>query len=128
MEWLFLWLICGIASAVIASNKGRSGLGWFLLGMLMGPFGLMVALLPSREDQAQREVRMTGQAGDYRKCPYCAEAIRVEAVKCRYCQSEIAPLTPRLPWIEDQHVTFDCPQCGITIYQRVARCMFCDAP
>ncbi|PFG11278.1 zinc ribbon domain-containing protein [Marinobacter sp. LV10MA510-1] len=27
-----------------------------------------------------------------RKCPYCAEAIKIEAVKCKHCGSEIDPL------------------------------------
>ena len=33
-------------------------------------------------------------------------------------------LTPPRP-ANNMFVTFDCPQCGNTIYQRVAQCMFC---
>src|SRR5919204_711080 len=91
MEEALIGLSCGIASAVIASSKGRSAGAWFLLGLLLGPFGLIVAALPSRAGQAQREARRTSQSGDYRTCPYCAEAIRTAAVKCRYCQSDVTP-------------------------------------
>ena len=30
-------------------------------------------------------------AGDYRACPFCCELIRVDAIKCRHCASEIDP-------------------------------------
>lgn len=46
---LISWLLVGLASAIIANSKGRSGCGWFLLGFLLGPFGLLVALLPNVE-------------------------------------------------------------------------------
>jgi len=43
MEILLIWLLFGIVSAVVASNKGRSGCGWFALGVLLGPFGFILA-------------------------------------------------------------------------------------
>ena len=35
-----------------------------------------------------------------RKCPYCAEEIRVEAIRCPYCRSRIAALDPAR-WYRD---------------------------
>ena len=42
-----IWLVLGILGAWIATTKGRSGCGWFLLCVLLGPIGLiLVAILP----------------------------------------------------------------------------------
>lgn len=42
-----LWILFPIFSALIASSKGRSGGNWFFIGLLFGPFGLLVGLMPA---------------------------------------------------------------------------------
>lgn len=87
MEFLLVWLLFGIASAVVASNKGKEGCAWFILGCLLGPFGLILALV-SKPDQR----RLDNQAistGLSQKCPECAELVRAEARKCRFCGAEL---------------------------------------
>ncbi len=42
MAWRALWLICGVGSAWLASTKGRSVAVWLLLGLLLGPLGLLL--------------------------------------------------------------------------------------
>ncbi len=49
MGILLVWAFCAFIAAAIAGNKGRSRPGWFLLGLLFGPFSWVVALLPPAE-------------------------------------------------------------------------------
>jgi len=74
-----LWvitLIFGVLASVIAHGKGRNSLGWFIAGMFIGPFALVVALLPP----VVRE-------GMFASCPACREVIRADAAACRYCHA-----------------------------------------
>ena len=41
MEIAIFCLFCGIATAVIATTKNRSGWKWLLVGVLLGPFALL---------------------------------------------------------------------------------------
>ena len=125
----FIWFCCAIVSAVIAATKGRSTLGWFFLGLPTGPFGsLVVALLPSMAQVHKEQAQILGESGEFRKCPFCAEVIRKEADKCRYCGSDIsASSRAGMP----TKITCPNPACGqiITIKNAQAgpnmQCPFC---
>lgn len=51
MGYIILWFLFAIFSAIIASNKGRSVVGWFLVGFVFGPFGLVVGFLSALNEK-----------------------------------------------------------------------------
>ena len=55
VEILVLWLICAVVTAVIANSKGRSGAGWFCVGLLIGIFGIVLAACLPAIDQRPEE-------------------------------------------------------------------------
>lgn len=84
---LLIWLLFGVVTAVVASNKGRSGCGWFALGVLLGPFGFILALVVSKDERAADDDAL--RAGDAKKCAFCAELVKTEAIVCKHCGKDI---------------------------------------
>jgi len=72
MEFLALWLIFGIAAALIGSQRGGNGCLWFGAGLVLGPIGLVLAFVVPGE-----------------KCPSCKSNVHPEATVCPKCSREI---------------------------------------
>ena len=91
MEYILVWIACGFFAATVASSKGRGFGGWFFLGLLFGPIALLAVGFMPKEDTVQTSPPSL-QLQNTRKCPFCAEDIKIEAIVCKHCGHDVEPL------------------------------------
>jgi hypothetical protein len=88
MEILVIAAVIGLIPAAIAQSKGHSFMAWWIYGAALFIVALPHALLlkPDTKEIENRQL----SSGDSKKCPFCAEVIKQEAVVCRYCGRDLA--------------------------------------
>lgn len=94
LVFLALTFVMGIIASSIASAKGRSSANWFFIGFLFGPIGVLAAAVASKDLQAIAERGV--EQGVNRKCPFCAEVIKSEAIVCKHCGREVQPMEQKI--------------------------------
>ena len=111
---VFVWTLCGIGAAMIASSKNRSGCGWFGAGILLGPIAILIVGFmaageaPTKNVPQQRHLRQPASdphqlaspqatpAKQTKECPFCAETVLAAATVCRYCNRDLPSLAKLL--------------------------------
>ena len=86
--WIYFFplLILSAIPAYIAQTKGKSFGTWYVYGILLLPIALIHSLVINK-DSSEMEARSLSEGN--KKCPYCAELVKREAIICKHCKSEL---------------------------------------
>ena len=76
--WLAAGVVFGCIGAWAAGTKGNGSAG-LVLGFLLGPLGLLIAMLIPAKPGA------TVPGGTSRPCPYCHRSVSATAKRCGQC-------------------------------------------
>lgn len=77
---------CSAYTAYMAEKKGYMGaaqVAWFLAGLFLPVIGIIsVHLAPVKESGLVK-------TGAMKECPYCKEPVKIGAVLCKHCRSQL---------------------------------------
>ena len=89
--YVLFCLVAGFAVVPLVSASGGSGTNAAFAAFMVP----LAALIFAYSSQRSEDIAVAkGEHGAFRKCPFCAESIRKEALKCKHCGSAIEGPAP----------------------------------
>jgi rubredoxin len=88
---LFQAVAFAVLSGIVANKKSRDPVGWGLLGLVFGLFGFIAALVVEEVKPKGKQPSQGLNPDEHdKKCPMCAEYIKLEAHRCKHCGHEFS--------------------------------------
>jgi len=93
MSYFLVLLTIGVLSSFLAREKDIDAFIGFLFGLFLGPLGFLIVLVLPKNTHVIEQRQLI--SGEMQKCPSCAELVKIDAIKCRYCHAELEQTQPK---------------------------------
>ncbi len=77
IEFFSLWLGLSAAATFYATRLHRSGIAWLFVSLILSPVITFTVLFG------------LGPKDDAPRCPYCGEMIKLKAIRCPFCRTDL---------------------------------------